>query len=145
MLSDNNGFSEYILNGSSKADLIAPLLVNGHRIYKPTRFKNLAHERAFEIALVLASKEPTFTHTYRMRELIIETKGRIIMSTSDCIEVIMFHGITEIQLKYNATDPDKSARDAMKFVPSMFDEGLVIYDFVTKPRKMWYLEIKSEN
>jgi hypothetical protein len=144
MLSDNNGFSEYILNGSSKADPIAPLLVNGFRIYKPSRFKNLAHERAYEIALVLASKQPTFTHTQRMGEITIVTKAPVIMTTSECIDVIMFNGDPEIQLKTSAVNPRQVAHDAMKFVPAFFDSGVVTEGQMKNMRRMRYLKILAK-
>jgi hypothetical protein len=144
MLSDNNDFQEYIVSGSSKSDPIAPMLVNGFRIYKPSRFKNLAHERAFEIALVLASKKP-YIYTQRMGDIMIVSPDPVSINTSECIEVIMFNGDPEIQLKTSVKEPDKSARDAMKYVPNMFDSGKVELKQTKKCRKMWYLEIKSSS
>jgi hypothetical protein len=109
---------------------------------KPKRFKNVAHERGYEIALVLLDKKPCFTHTQRMRGTTLTTNGKIIMTTSDCVDVIMFDIDPDIALKYNVSDPDKSARDAMGYVPSFFPEGIVKFDYYTKPRKLWFLEIR---
>lgn len=143
MLSLYNVLQQYIPSGSTADTTPASLLVNGFKIYKPSRFKNIAHERAYEIALVLASKQPAYTHSQRMGEITIVTKAPVKMATSECIDVIMFNGIPEIQLKTSASDPDKSARDAMKFVPSFFDEGVVVMEILKRPKRIWYLEIKS--
>lgn len=138
------GFSTYILSGVPTPDPNAPIDINGYRINKPSRFKNMAHERAFEIAKVLASKK-AHIYTTRMGDTIIEDPQPIVMTTSDCIDVIMFDVSPDIELNYKSKDPDKSARDAMKFVPSFFEEGLVTMDYKTKPRKLWYLQLNSPN
>lgn len=104
--------------------------INGYKIRKPNRFKNLAHERAFEIALELAKKKPMWS-------------GVVMMTTPECIDVIMFNGIPEIQLKLNAVKPEKVAKDAMKFVPSFFESGIVRMDHRKHGKKIWYLEISK--
>lgn len=104
-------------------------IINGYKISKPRRFKNLAHERAFEIALVLAQHKPMWS-------------GVTIMTTSECIDVCMFNGIPEIQLKINAVNPSKVAHDAMNLVPSFFEAGKVRVVKRNKGNRMWYLEIQ---
>lgn len=104
--------------------------INGYKIRKPNRFKNLAHERAFEIALVLAQKKHMWS-------------GVTIMTTSECIDIIMFNGVPEIQLKLDAVKPEKVAKDAMKFVPSFFESGNVRMDHRKHGKKIWYLEISK--
>lgn len=105
--------------------------INGFKIRKPNRFKNLAHERAFEIALVLAQKEPMWS-------------GVTMMTTSECIDTIMFNGIPEIQLKLDAKEPEKVAKDAMWYVPNFFESGIVVMDHRKHGKKIWYLEINRE-
>ena len=129
MLSLNYVSTQYILSVPPGFDQEATFLVNGYKLQKPKRYKNLAHERAFEIALVLAQKRPIWS-------------GVTMMTTADCIDVIMFNGDPEIQLKLNAVNPQKVTKDAMKFVASFFDPGLVIFDQRKKGKKLWYLEIK---
>ena len=137
-------FSTYILSGIPIPDPTAPIEINGYRIIRPSRFKNMAHERAFEISKVLASKIPHI-YTQRMGDTIIEDPQPVIMTTSECIDVIMFDVPPDIELDYKAKDPDKAAREAMKFVPSFFDEGIVKLDFRIKPKRMWYIQINSKN
>lgn len=122
------GFSGYIFSGVPEPDLNVPIEINGHKIRKPNRFKNLAHERAYQIALVLAQKKHLWS-------------GVTIMTTAECIDTIMFNGTPEIQLKTDAVNPAKVALDAMRFVPSFFEEGTVTLSQSKKWRKMWFLEI----
>lgn len=128
MLSLYYGFSEYKVNGLPRSDIEDLLIVNGFKIQKPKRFKNLAHERAFEIALVLAQHKPMWS-------------GVIIMTTSECIDCMIFNGLPEIQLKWNAKNPRKVAHDAMEFVPSFFEEDKVTVEKRKHGNRMWYLEI----
>jgi hypothetical protein len=145
MLNQDNGFSEYILNGKfvdrSHETL---LIVNGYNLYKPSRFKSKARERAFEIALVLASKQPAFTHTQRMGGITIVTEAPVIMTTSECIDVIMFNGDPDIQLGIHAVNPRVVAHDAMDLVKHFFDPGIVIRDKFPDRRRMWYLQISKD-
>lgn len=120
------------------------LIINGYKINKPRRFKNLAHERAFEIALVLAQKKPSYTHSQRMGDIIITTTAPVIMTTSECIDVIMFNGIKEIQLKIDVANPNIVAHRAMEYVPRFFESGNVQVKKRSKGNKMWYLEISME-
>jgi hypothetical protein len=103
-------------------------VINGYKIQKPRRFKNKAHERAFEIALSLAIHKPMWS-------------GVTIMTTSECIDAIMFNGIPEIQLNINAKNPRKVAHDAMELVPSFFEAGKVNLDKRKHGKRMWFLEI----
>lgn len=105
--------------------------INGYKIRKPNRFKNLAHERAFEIALVLAQKKSMWS-------------GVTIITTSECIDIIMFNGIPEIQLRLDAVNPQKVAVDAMRFVPSFFESGKVKLEQRKTGKKIRYLEIIRE-
>jgi len=130
MLSIHYGFSEYIVNGLPTPDPEALLIVNGFKIQKPKRFKNLAHERAFEIALVLANHKPMWS-------------GVTIMTTSECIDCIMFNGDPDIQLDWDAKNPRKVARDAMEIVPSFFEQGKVKVNKRKHGNHMWFLEIKN--
>lgn len=120
------------------------LLLNGVKIYKPRRFKNKAHERAFEIALVLAQKKPASQTSRRMGDMILVTTSPIFMTSVECIDTIMFKGDPEIQLDINAVNPRKPAHDAMKMVPGFFDPGVVVLGKRINCKKMWYLEIKRD-
>lgn len=109
-------------------ELDIPIVINGYKIEKPRRFKNKAHERAFEIALVLVQKKHIWS-------------GVTIIDSSECIDIIMFQGMPEIQLNINAVNPQKVVLDAMKFVPSFFDDGIVVLKQRRKGKKIWFLEI----
>jgi len=139
MSSEYYEFSPYIFSGETTLE------VNGYRIQKPSRFRNLAHERAFEIALVLARKKPSYSYSQRMGDIIITKSSPIIMTTSECIDVITFNGIPEIRLKLDVVNPNKVAFDAMNLVPSLFDPGVVRLGQAKKLRRMWYLEIEKIN
>ncbi len=115
--------------------------INGYVIIKPNYFKNKAHTRAFEIALILAEKKPAWMNTQRMGDITITVMGPVIMDTSECIDIIMFSVPKEIQLKEDAVNPRVVAHDAMKFVPSFFENGKVILNTKTKGRRPWYLEL----
>ena len=130
MLSSYYGFSTYIVNGLTPPDTETHLDVNGFKVLKPKRFKNLAHERAFEIALVLAQHKPMWS-------------GVIIMTTSECIDCMMFNGDPAIQLDVNVKNPRTVAHDAMKFVPSLFEAEKVRLNKRKHGNRMWYLEIKT--
>lgn len=105
--------------------------INGYKIRKPEWFKNKAHARAFEIALVLAQRKPMWS-------------GVIIMTTPDCIDIIMFNGVSQIQLDINAVNPRVPAHKAMRLVPPLFESGKVIMDHGKHGKKIWYLELKRE-
>jgi len=128
MLSSYYGFQGYIFNGLTVPDQSGLLLVNGFKIQKPKRFKNLAHERAFEIALVLANHKPMWS-------------GVTIMTTSECIDVMMSNGDPEIQLYWDVKNPRKVARDTMELVPSFFEKGKVKVSKRKHGNHMWFLEI----
>jgi hypothetical protein len=127
--------SSYIVPGSI-------IEVNGYKIKKPERFKNLAHERGFEIALVLAQKQPSFKYSQRMGDEYLCYTSSIIMTTSECIDVIMYNGSRAIQLKEDAVNPGVVAHDAMRFVASFFIETEVNLKTKHKLKRMWYLEIE---
>jgi hypothetical protein len=99
--------------------------------------------RALVIALYLARKKP-FVHEQRMGDAINKTSLPITMSTSECIDVIMFEVIPDIELMINALKPDKPARDSMKLVSSFFDTGIVEMKSWNKKGKMYYLELRKE-
>jgi hypothetical protein len=105
--------------------------INGYKIRKPNRFKNKAHERAFEIALVLAKKKSMWS-------------GITLITTPECIDIIMFNGDPEIQLKLDAKKPEKVAKDAMRYVPNFFESGIVVMDHRKHGKKICYLEINRE-
>lgn len=117
------------------------LIVNGYRLKRPAYFKNKAHARGFEIALVLASKKPAYTYRQRMGDITICKESPVIMVTSECIDVIMFDVPKEIQLDIEVKEPEKSARDAMRFVPDFFEEGIIKFDKYKDRKRTWYLEI----
>lgn len=117
-------------------------VINGHKINKPIHFKNKAQHRAYYIAMALAQKKPISAYTLRMGDEVIIQTFPIIMTSSDCIEIIMFEVPPEIELDYNAKNPSKSAREAMEYVPAFFEPDVVIYDHKTKPKKIYFLEIK---
>jgi len=116
---------------------------NKHRIIKPDYFKNKAHARGYEIALVLACKKSPSKHEQRMGDMIIKTSKPVIMTTIECMDVITFNGPKEIQLSLSVKEPEKSTRDAMVYVPYFFDPGKVTIKQLKNKRKMWYLEIKN--
>jgi hypothetical protein len=116
---------------------------NKHRIIKPAYFKNKAHARGYEIALVLACKKPPYKHEQRMGDIVLVTSPPVTMNTAECVDVIKFNGPEEIQLDLTVKEPEKSARDAMLYVPYFFDPGKVTIKQMKKKRKMWYLEIKN--
>jgi methylthioribose-1-phosphate isomerase len=117
------------------------IVINGYTINKPGYFKNKAHARAFEIALVLAQKKSSYTYSQRMGDIEIKVTAPVSMDTSECIDCIMFRGPGEIQLNIDAVNPRQVAYDAMKLVPSFFEPGVVILSQKKKCRKIWYLEI----
>jgi hypothetical protein len=114
--------------GIPEPEPFAEIKINGYTLYRPGYFKNKAQARAFEIALVLAQKKPLWS-------------GVTIMTTSECIDTIMFNGVPDIHLDINAVTPSKVAKDAMKYVPKFFDPGVVVLDKLKNCKKMWYLEI----
>lgn len=120
----------------------AILDINGYKIRKPAYFKNKAQARGFQIALVLASKKPPYVHRQRMGDMVLCTSAPVTMTTSECIDIIMFEVPKEIELAIDVKEPEKSARDAMGHVPKFFEEGTVIFDKFKDRKKMWYLEIR---
>jgi hypothetical protein len=122
-------------------DLDNSPLINDYIIHKPRRFKNKAHERGYAIALEMAGKEPAIMHRQRMGDMIIETRSPVIMTTNDCIDVMKYCGNPDIQLDKDAVNPRVVALDAMKYVPSFFDPGLVTLKQTKNKRKMWLLEL----
>lgn len=143
MLSVSYNFNEYIVSGNTISELETPQSANGYRITKPFHFKNKAHHRAYYIALALAQKKPISVYKQRMGDIVIARDGPIILTTSECIDIIMFDIPPEIELDYNVKNPAKTTKDAMEYVPSFFDPGVVSLDHKTKPRKLYYLEIKK--
>jgi hypothetical protein len=135
-------FNEYKTSVDSKGSE-AHETTNKHRITKPAYFKNKAHARGYEIALVLACKKSPYKHEQRMGDMIVTTSPPVTMNTTECIDVIKFNGPEEIQLDLTVKEPEKSARDAMLYVPYFFDPGKVTIKQMKKKRKMWYLEIKN--
>lgn len=125
------GFAGYILSGIPEPAHDTLLEINGYKIRKPNRLKNLAQERAFEIALVLAEK-PSFW------------SGVTIITTSECVDIIMFNGVPEIQLKTDAVNPRVVAHKAMEFVPGFFEPGRVLLKKRKYGNRMWFLEIKRD-
>jgi len=127
MASIYDGISTYIVTGipTTETDNV---FINGYRIKKPDYFKSKARARAFEIALVLAEKKPSWS-------------GVVSLNTIECIDIITFRGPKGIQLDLEVAQPDKAARDAMKLVPSFFDPGLVRMAQMKHHNRMWYLEI----
>lgn len=122
----------YILSGDRVRDRNEILNVNGYTIYKPYFFKNLAYARAFEIALVLARTKPSWS-------------GVIILSTTECIDIIMEPSIPEIQLDPFVKNPRVPAHDAMKLVPTFFKPGYVTFGQHKNGRRMWYVELKKNH
>lgn len=51
--------------------------------------------------------------------------GVTILDASECIDIIMFKGVPEIQLKLDVTNPRKVAHDAMRLVHYYYDEEQV--------------------
>jgi hypothetical protein len=127
--------------GIPEPEFDVPLIVNGYKIQKPGYFKNKAHARAFEIALILAQIKPVYTYSQRMGDIEIIFTAPVKMDTSECIDCIMFRGPEEIQLNIDAVNPRQVAYDAMKLVPSFFEPGVVVLSQHKKCRKMRYLEI----
>jgi hypothetical protein len=75
MLSSNYEEETYI-RFVDDCSYIAPgtiIEVHGYEIKKPERFKNLAHERGFEIALILALKEGKVIYSQRMGDMILKS------------------------------------------------------------------------
>lgn len=130
MYRDNYGLSEYILSGDRVRDRTETLHVNGYTINKPARFKNKAHERAFEISLVLVRKKPFWS-------------GIIMLDTTECIDIIMDPVDPEIQLDPFVKNPNKVAHDAMKLVPAFFNQGLVNLRQRDHGRRIWFLELRK--
>ena len=116
---------------------------NGYNITIPIHFQNLAQHRAYYIALALTQQKPFSTYTQRMGDIVIVRAGPIIMTTSECIDILMTNIPSEIELDYKAKNPSKVTRDAMAYVPSLFDPGVVALNYKTKPRKLYYLEIEK--
>jgi hypothetical protein len=147
MLYLDNTFLQYIVSGDpfdpfSTDDIIYS--INGFTIRHPHMFvRSKKKARAGVISLYLALKKPHI-HKQRMGDMVIESVQPVTMSTSECIDVIMFEVIPEIEVSINALQPDKPARDAMALVPSFFDNGKVSIESITKKRKMYYLELKRE-
>lgn len=127
---DNYGFSEYILSGDHVRDWSETLQVNGYTIYKPAFFRNKAHARAFEIALFLARKKPSWS-------------GVIMLATSECVDIIMDPVVSGIQLDPFVKNPRVPAHDAMKMVPNFFNQGLVTLKQRSKGRREWFLELRK--
>jgi hypothetical protein len=115
--------------------------VNGYLIRKPERFKNLAHERGYEVALRLAEKKLSVQYTQRMGDMVIEFTSPAVMYTSEVVDIIMYDVSPSIQLREDAKIPHKVAKDAMDYVPSFFGDGIVTLKKSDKWRKMWFLEI----
>jgi hypothetical protein len=114
--------------GVPEPELDVPIEVNGYTFKRPSYFKNKAYARAFEIALVLAQKKPLWS-------------GVTILDTTECIDIIMFRGVPEIQLKLEVTNPRKVAHDAMKLVPMYFDKGIVRLSQKKNGRREWFIEL----
>jgi len=122
--------TEYKSSVNPTIDPAAPITINGYLVKRPAYFKNKSQARGYEIALILAQKKPLWSEI-------------TLMTTSECIDVIMFDVPREIRLDIEVKEPEKSARDAMRFVPNFFEEGKVIFDKMKKRKRMWYLEIKK--
>lgn len=137
-------FDDGLFCNTSEIPMGSLIEINGYKIRKPNRFKNLAHERAFEIALVLAQKKPATKYSQRMGDITVQYVSPVIMTTSECIDVIMFNGISEIQLSIDAVNPRVPAHKAMDYVPSFFESGNAQVTKRTAGNHMWYLELKSE-
>lgn len=120
------------------------LEINSFKILKPGYFRNKAHARAYEIALVLATKKSAYSYSQRMGDIEIKVSAPVVLNTVECIDCIMFRGPSEIQLDLNIVNPRVSAHDAMKLVPSFFEPGVVVLNQMKNCRKMWYLEIKRD-
>jgi len=131
MFRDNYGFSEYILSGNHVRDRTEILHVNGYTIYRPGYFQNKAHARAFEIALVLARKKPSWS-------------GVIMLDTTECIDIIMDPVNPEIQLDPLVKNPRKVTHDAMALVPAFFNKGFVTMGKKKNGNRTWYLELKKK-
>lgn len=118
-----------------------PIVINGFTFKRPIYSKNKAHARAFELALALAAKKPLSTYTQKMGDITIEIPGPVIMTTSECIDIMMFGCIPEIKLDLDVANPRKVAHDAMKVVKNFFPEGQVTLDQRTKGRREYYLKL----
>jgi hypothetical protein len=115
--------------------------INHYVIRKPRRFKNLAHERGFAIAIALAGKEPAICYTQRMGDQEIHVTSPAVMTTQDCIDIIMNSGNPDIQLDREAVNPRVVILRAMKYVPTFFDPDLVSLKQHKNRHRMWFLEI----
>ena len=62
------------------------------------------------------------------------------MTTSECINVIIFNGPKDIRLDLDVKQPDNFARDAMTYIPEFFEEGTVVFKKLKKFGKTWCLE-----
>jgi hypothetical protein len=117
--------NEYILNGILHGEV---LNINGYNVKRPYFFKNKAHARGFEIAVILANRKPTWS-------------GITILDTIECIDIIKYQGAEEIHLNDDAVNPRVPAHDAMKYVPAFFDYGVVNLSCKKKRLRTWFLEI----
>lgn len=119
------------------------LLVNGHKIIKARRFKNKAHERAYDISLFLASKKPAYVYTQRMGDMVIRTSAPIAMHTTEVINIL--HNLPDpyLKLPFDTVNPNKVAHDAMKFVVDFFVDGEVTLKKSKRLKHMWFLEISQ--
>ena len=146
MLYTDKSFLEYIVSGNpfdpyALDDIIYE--INGFRIRQSRFLITKKKARALVIALYLAKKK---THVYRQRmgDQIIETTSPRTLSTSECIDVIMFEVIPDIELSINTLQPDKSARDSMKLVSAFFENAIVELKTWNHKGKMYYLELRKD-
>jgi hypothetical protein len=128
--------------GIPKPEPDIPIVINGFTFKRPSYFKNKAHARAFELALGLATKKPLYTYTQKMGDIIIEIPGPVIMTTSECIDIMMFGCIPAIKLSLDVSNPRCVAHDAMKLVKNYFPEGQVKVEQRKIGRHEYYLELK---
>ena len=146
MLYLDKTFLQYIVSGDpfdpfSTDDIVYS--INGFFIREPHYMFTKKRTRAFVIALYLALKKPQF-YKQRMGDMVVETSFPVTMSTSECIDILMFNVDPDIELSINVLQPDKSARDSMKLVNSFFDNGSVEMKSWNKKGKIFYLELKKQ-
>jgi len=145
MLYLDKTFLQYIVSGDpfdplSTDDIVYS--INGFLIRHPPYFVGAKkNARAGIIALYLALKKP-YVYRQRMGDTFLEIQHPVTMSTSECVDVIMFHVDPDIEVNINVLEPDKSARDAMRLVYKFFDNGQVEMKSITKKGKKYYLELK---